>query len=99
MIKRFCDCCGREIDGESRTVKRLKGTTTIEGTLIRIEVTAGVDTVANSGDLCIVCLVESLLSVSMQQEIGLRREIEYVTTKVMDEFIRAPQVDEDTEGG
>lgn len=68
-IRRYCDACGREIT-RNYVSERLEGDTTINTynprtrTPVTISVIAGVNGVANGGDLCAVCVVDAVAQVA-----------------------------------
>ena len=58
MIKRFCDICEKEIK-RNYAQQRL----TVTKGRIKVEVIVTVDSVANSGEICLDCLLETINSV------------------------------------
>lgn len=64
MIKRFCDCCGHEINEANEcgggTVGRLGTVLSRNGVKLTIEVLTAKDGTSNDGDFCKHCVLDAL---------------------------------------
>jgi hypothetical protein len=68
MYKVFCDICGTEITGYSRMTRSGNGRLMVERqaahgsghNYFRFEVMVGTDGVANQGDFCKYCIIDSI---------------------------------------
>jgi hypothetical protein len=70
MYKVFCDICAAEITGDPRMISSTSGRLVVERraahgsnhNYFRFEVMVGTDGVANQGDFCKYCIIDSIAS-------------------------------------
>lgn len=83
MIRRYCDCCGKEMDEENtpklgmnnnRLQAKIVGTDTI--TELSVEVITSKDGVSNAGDFCTYCVLDAIASLDDRIQLP---EIVYTT--------------------